>query len=214
MTRPARREQLLDTTTQIILERGFHGVSVESVAQQAGISRAVVYQHFGELQALLEAVIHREMSRARTQISETALTDLTAGDPLELMLESLRTYLSAVQAHPATWRLVLLPPEGAPESLRTSIARGRASVLAQLVRAVRPALTPQAEAGDAELTARLLSAISDEYARLVLTDPIRYPPNRLLRHVRWWLHNSALLRATRAGSSRAPAAQSPPRRSP
>jgi len=32
------------------------------------------------------------------------------------------------------------------------------------------------KAPDAELTARLLSAIADEYARLVLTDPARSPP--------------------------------------
>jgi hypothetical protein len=51
---------------------------------------------------------------------------------------------------------------------------------------VRPALGAE-NANDAELTASVLSAVSDEYARLVLTDPHRYPPERLLRHARWWL---------------------------
>jgi len=31
----------------------------------------------------------------------------------------------------------------------------------------------------------VLSAIADEYARLVLTDPVRFPPERLLVHLRW-----------------------------
>jgi hypothetical protein len=35
--------------------------------------------------------------------------------------------------------------------------------------------------------ASVLSAISDEYARLVLNDPVRFPPERLLRHARWCL---------------------------
>lgn len=192
MTASARHEQLLDVTTQIVGEQGFRGVSIESVASGAGITRAVVYQHFDDLQGLLVAVIEREMSRALSQVSETALTDLTEGEPCELMLDSLRAYLHAVQNHPSTWRLVLMPPEGAPEILRKSIAQGRASVLARLAQAVRPALTLDRESPEAELTARVLSAIADEYARLLLTDPVRFPPARLLRHARSYLQQLAL----------------------
>jgi AcrR family transcriptional regulator len=187
MTASARRDQLLDVTTRLVLERGFHDVSIEQVARHAGITRAVVYQHFGALQSLLEAVIERETLRALAQVSETTLTDLTAGDPTELMLESLRAYLYAVRDHPGTWRLILMPPEGAPQILHMSIARGRAAVLARLTEAVRPELARDSRSPDAELTARLLSAISDEYARLVLTDPARFPPDRLVDHARWWL---------------------------
>ncbi len=81
---------------------------------------------------------------------------------------------------------VLIPPEGAPEKLRQAIAHGRRSVLARLTRAVRPALHG-GDDNDAELTARVLSAISDEYARLVLSDAERFTPDRFLRHARWWL---------------------------
>jgi AcrR family transcriptional regulator len=189
MRAPARREQLLDVTTQLVVEQDFHAVTVEAVAQRAGITRAVIYQHFDDLQALLEAVIDREMTRARSQVSETTLTDLSAGDAHELLLESLEAYLRAVRDHPATWRLVLMPPEGAPRTLRQAIAWGRRSVLAQMANAVRPALR-DGEDNDAELTARVLSAISDEYARLVLTDPARFTSERLVRHARWWLEQA------------------------
>jgi AcrR family transcriptional regulator len=188
MTAPARREHLLDVTTEIVVEQGFRGVSIEAVAQRAGITRAVVYRHFNDLPALLEAVVTREMSRALGQVSDTALSDLSTGDPIELMLESLRRYLEVVQQHPTTWRLVLTPPEGAPPSLRKSIERGRRLVLAQLAAAVRPALDAEAYPVDAELTARVLSAVSDEYARLVLSDPAQYSPDRVLDHAAWCLH--------------------------
>ncbi len=190
MSATARREQLLDVATQLAVDQGFHALSVEAVARRAGITRAVIYQHFRDRRALLEAVVDRETSRALAQVSETTLADLSEGDPQELMLESLEAYLRAVRDHPTTWRLVLMPPEGAPEILRYRIEEGRRAVLTQLAQAVRPAL--QAEnANDAELTASVLSAISDEYARLVLTDPDRYPPQRLLRHARWWLNQPA-----------------------
>lgn len=188
MSAPARREQLLDVATQLAVDEGFHALSVEAVARRAGVTRAVIYQHYRDLHALLEAIVDRETSRALAQVSETALQDLSEGDPQQLMLESLDAYLRAVRDHPTTWRLVLMPPEGAPEILRHRIEAGRASVLAGLVQAVRPALRGD-KVNDAELTASVLSAISDEYARLVLTDPERFPPTRLLRHARWWLNH-------------------------
>lgn len=192
MSAYARREQLLDVATELVGEQGLHGLSIELVARRAGITRAVVYQHFKGLKPLLEAVIERETTRARAQVSETALEDLTHGDPVELMLESLNAFLRAVQDHPNTWRLVLLPPQGAPGVLHKRIAEGRAAVLAQMAQAVRPALMLDREAPDADITARVLSAISDEYARLVLTDPRRFPPDRLLGHARWLLQQFSI----------------------
>lgn len=190
MSAEGRREQLLDVTAELVSERGFHGLSAELIAQRAGVTRAVIYQQFGDLGALFHTVIERECSRALAQVSATTLRDLSAGDPLELMLGSLDAYLRAVREHPARWRLVLMPPEGAPEELHTSIAAGRATILAQLIGAVRPALAGVVDAPDAELTARVLSAIADEYARLVLTDPAAYPIERLLRHAKWWLRDA------------------------
>ncbi len=190
MTGSERRAQLLDVTTQIVADHGFQAVSIESVARKAGISRPIVYEHFGDLQGLLEAVVEREMSRAFVQVSETALPDLTEGDPQELMLQSLSAYLRAVRDHPATWRLVLMPAAGAPELLQKSLLHGRATVLERLAQAVRS--VGDGESPDAELTAGLLSAIADEYARLILTDAARFPPERLLAHARWLLDQVSL----------------------
>jgi AcrR family transcriptional regulator len=187
LTAPARREQLLDATTEIVAERGFQAVSVQSVARRAGVSRPIVYEHFGDLHGLLEALVERETMQALEQISDTALGDLSEGDPAELMLDSLARYVDAVKRHPTTWRLVLMPPEGAPELLRKSILSGRAAVLASLTNAVRPGSMPGNESPDPEMTARILSAIADEYARLVLIDPKQFTPERLLLHARWLL---------------------------
>jgi AcrR family transcriptional regulator len=182
----ARREQILDVTAAIVAAGGFGAASIQGVATAAGISRPIVYEHFGDLDGLLRALVRREMAAAGEQVSVTQLRDLTAGDPTELMLESLGLFLNAVEAHPDTWRLVLMPPEGAPPNLRKSILRGRATVLERLAHSVRAGLKPGgADPPDPELTASVLSAISDEYGRLVLADPKRYSPERLLAHARW-----------------------------
>ena len=192
MSAEARREQLLDVTTELVGDDGFSGVTIEAVARAAGITRPIVYEHFGDLSGLLDAVIDREMNRALSQVSETALVPLTDGPPVDLMIESLRSYLHTVRSHPATWRLVLTPPEGSPPLLRKRIAAGRAEVLAGLIASVRPAIAEEERSPDAEITARMLSALADEYARLVLSDPKRYNPKRLLEHARWILEQSQL----------------------
>lgn len=174
-------------TAEILAARGFSGLSIQSVAQAAGVSRPIVYEHFGDLGGLLEALVDREMQRAGEQISSRAQNDPGSGDPRELMLQSLRIYLEAVEEHPSTWRLVLMPPEGAPESLRGSISRGRATVLEGLREAVGQGVRPGEPTEDPDMTARTLSAIADEYARLVLIDPARFPPQRLNDHARWFL---------------------------
>jgi AcrR family transcriptional regulator len=185
MSAEQRREQLLDATKRIVFERGFHAVSIEAVAREAGITRPIVYGHFHDLQGLLEALVDREGARALGQLATVLPGDLGAGDARDTLLTALRGYLEAVRADPATWRLVLMPPEGAPAVLHDHIARGRTAVVDHLARAVGPGLGPGRESPDPELFARTLSAISDEFARRLLTDPEHYPVERIVRFARW-----------------------------
>ena len=191
MSGPERREQILDATRAIVGERGFHAVSIEAVARAAGITRPIVYEHFESLGGLLNALVVRESARALTQISAALPAALGTGDPREQLVVALRGYLDAVRSDPLTWRLVLMPPEGAPELLRENIAAGRAMVVARLAEGVRPGFGPGGESPDPELTARLLSALADEAARLLLTDPEQFPVERILAHTRWILDQLA-----------------------
>jgi AcrR family transcriptional regulator len=186
MSAAERREQLLDVTKELVGERGFHGISIEAVASRAGISRPIVYGHFGDLTGLLEAMLEREGAVALSQLAAVLPDPSSDPDPAQALRSALRGYLEAVRADPITWRLVLMPPEGAPELLRERIKRGRDAVLAALA-----AYVESGGAGtgspDPELTARLLSAVADEAARLMLTDPKRFPIDRLTEHASWLL---------------------------
>lgn len=183
MNAPARREQLLDATKAIVSREGFHAVSIEAVAREARITRPVVYGHFGDLTGLLEALVERESERALGQLAEVLPP---AGAPGGL-LGPLRAYLETARRDPDTWRLVLMPPEGAPAILRERIAEGRNAIVGRLALVVAPALARGEAPPDAELTARMLSALADESARLLLTDPGRYPLERIMRLAAWLL---------------------------
>jgi AcrR family transcriptional regulator len=177
-----RREQLIDVTAQLAADEGFHRISIEAIARRAGITRPIVYEHFGDLPGLLEAMVDRENDRALAQLAEV-LPAAIAGDPGEALVAALRAYLEAVRAEPARWRLVLMPSEGAPEVLRERIAAGRTGVLAALASVLGPGL----DSPDPRLTAATLSAVADEAARLTLDDPAEFPVERLVSHAAWIL---------------------------
>ena len=185
MTGAERRAQLLDVTKAIVGESGFHAVSIEAVARRAGITRPVVYGHFRDLGGLLEAMLARETARAQAQLARILPPPTWHGGPREMLLGALRGYLETVRADPITWQLVLMPQEGAPELLHEQIRQGRDDVVAILAELVRPGFAPGRASPDPELTARMLSTLADEAARLMLTDPGHYRIDRLMDQAAW-----------------------------
>jgi AcrR family transcriptional regulator len=186
MTADERREQVLDATKSIAASQGFHAVSIEAVARAAGITRPIVYGHFGDLQGLLEALVERESARALSQLAAVLPPVLDEGNPRDQLLAAQRGYMEVVASDPETWRLILMPTEGAPAILRERIESGRAAVVAHLAQTVAAGFG-SARSPDPELTAHMLSATSDADARLLLDDPEQFPVERLMAHTRWML---------------------------
>lgn len=189
LTGPERREQILDATRGLADERGFHAVSIDAVAKRAGITRPVVYDHFSDLSGLLQALLEREGARAVEQLMPLLPRPADGVGPRDLLVGALRGFLEAVQAEPVTWRLVLMPPEGAPALLRERVSEVRAEVTGRLAEVAPQALTRgRAERPpDPELTAITLQAISEEAARLMLERPDEFPIERLVAHAEWML---------------------------
>jgi AcrR family transcriptional regulator len=180
MTGQARREQILDVTEDIVEVDGFHAVSIDRVAREAGITRPVVYTHFGDLTGLLHALVDR--GNRRTLEALARIVPSPGGTPEDVLLGSLERFLETVRDDPATWRLALLPPESAPALLAERIARDRANVVSALASVVEPWLEG---AADPVLVARSLVAMSEELARIVLDDPSQATLERVLEHARW-----------------------------
>jgi AcrR family transcriptional regulator len=180
-----RREQLLDAALSVILELGYSGVSIEAVARAAGVTRPVVYDHFPNLGRLLHALVEREERVALEQLEHVLPADAGAVDPAELLAGGVRRFLDAVASRPATWRIILLPPEGTPTIVREHVETNRSATLRRIEQIVQ-AMLEQPEPPDdldIELTARAVRDLGEEAGRMVLTDPVRYPPERYERFV-------------------------------
>jgi AcrR family transcriptional regulator len=175
-----RRQQLLDAALGVILEQGYAGVSIEAIARTAGVTRPVVYDHFPNLGSLLGTLLDREEESALAQLAAVLPTDPGGEDPIDVLASVVGRFLRAVASRPATWRLILLPPEGTPEMVRQHVETNRSRTLTQIEAVVRWALTQPGWSCDIdpELAARAIRAIGEEAGRTLLIDPERYSPER------------------------------------
>lgn len=71
MTGKQRREQLIEIGRTTFARRGFDGTSVEEIAARAGVSKPIVYEHFGGKEGLYAAVVEREMGYLERVITES-----------------------------------------------------------------------------------------------------------------------------------------------
>ena len=76
LTRPEQNERnrglVLDAAWRIFLARGYHGATVEQIADDAGFSRGVVYSRFGTKADLLLALMERRMTERAAQTAALA----------------------------------------------------------------------------------------------------------------------------------------------
>lgn len=82
MSGTQRREQLLDVGRSLLAAKGFDGTSIEEIAHRAGVSKPVVYEHFGGKEGLYAVVVDREMDHLLNRII-SALSGAT--HPRELL---------------------------------------------------------------------------------------------------------------------------------
>jgi AcrR family transcriptional regulator len=118
MARPARRAQLLAAARDVFVRSGYHAAAMDDIAEQAGVSKPVLYQHFpGKLElylALLDQSIEGLLARIREGLAGTTDNKLR-------VIATTQAYFDFVSDPNSTFRLVF-------ESDLTSEAAVRARV--------------------------------------------------------------------------------------
>jgi TetR/AcrR family transcriptional repressor of mexJK operon len=76
--RPEKQASILDAATQVFLQEGYEGASVDSIAAEAGVSKRTVYNHFGDKRELFLATMERV--RARSEIEAALDLSLFSAD--------------------------------------------------------------------------------------------------------------------------------------
>ena len=148
MPAPARRERIVAAALEEFAAGGYAGTSMGAIAERAGITRAVLYDHFDSKQALYLALLEE---RNAAFLSHVGARITGAGDPRERMRETIDTVFAfaesgARQLAAAVWRRM--------SPARASPPEPAAEVHAQLVGAVAALLAADAEAAGIDPAAR------------------------------------------------------------
>ena len=89
-----RRTQLLDLGVRLLATRSLDELSVDVLAEEAGISRGLLYHYFGNKHGFHEAVVRRAADDLIAQTAPPA-----SGDPVERLATSVAAYVDYVVAN-------------------------------------------------------------------------------------------------------------------
>ncbi|MFE2868145.1 MULTISPECIES: TetR family transcriptional regulator [unclassified Embleya] len=103
MTGKERREQLIDIGRTLFAERGYDATSVEEIAHKAGVSKPVVYEHFGGKEGLYAVVVDRETSALLDGVTGA----LTGGHPRELLEQAAFALLDYIDHNTDGFRILV-----------------------------------------------------------------------------------------------------------
>lgn len=103
LPRPARRAQLLEAAQEVFVESGYHSAGMDEIADRAGVSKPVLYQHFpGKLELYLAL-----LDLAAEQLVEASLAALESTHPNdERVVATVDAYFEFVAKDGSPYRLV------------------------------------------------------------------------------------------------------------
>jgi AcrR family transcriptional regulator len=120
LTAEARRAQLLAVAREVFAEDGYPGAAMEKIAQRAGVTKPVLYQHFEGKKELYLALLDSDMSRLLAHVSGAIES---AHDNPSRIRKGLAAYFNYIEANVDSFRLLFRETMGADPEFRESIDR-------------------------------------------------------------------------------------------
>jgi AcrR family transcriptional regulator len=100
--RELRREELLDAADRIVRSRG-RDTSMDEIAAEAGITKPILYRHFGDKDGLYEALAERYVE----ELKEALLPAGKARGARDRLAATIDAYLAYVEREPERYRFLL-----------------------------------------------------------------------------------------------------------
>jgi AcrR family transcriptional regulator len=187
-----QRERILLAAQQCFIEHGFHGASMASIAETAGMSAGLIYRYFENKNAIILAIVQQQLELLRDDLSLNRKVDLPAEIAarygtanahrehgmnaallLEISAEATRdpTVAAALDEFDTTLRAGLIewltrPRDTGGQGLPAEVAPPRALLLQCLVEGLKVR-----ETREPDLDRELLAAAVGEFVPLLLKSP-------------------------------------------
>lgn len=153
LPRAVREQQMLDAAVKVFSRRGFHAASMDEIAEDAGISKPMVYAYLGTKEELFVACLHREGTRMMQAIAGAAAAPDLPAD--ERLWRGLRAFFGFVGAHRDGWAVLYRQARG-----EQPFAGELATMRARLVEVVAGMLDHALRAEGREITAIDLEVVA------------------------------------------------------
>jgi AcrR family transcriptional regulator len=182
-----RRPEVLDAALKLFLESGYDGTSMQAVADEAGVTKPVVYACFDSKDELFRALLSREEERIVGEI-QGVFANADLSDPETTLIEGFTGFLRAVGESPEVYRLIFLGEGGGNAAVAHRIQRGREEQVRRLTLVAKGWLEARdGGRGDLEKTARLLgnsiAGLAESGARVLLSGEDDWTPETLGREL-------------------------------
>lgn len=134
LPRPVREQQMLDAATEIFGKYGYHGASMDQIAEAVGISKPMLYAYFDSKEGLFSACIER----AGSEVIDSVRSSYDPTKPPEQVLwAGFVAFFEFVREHPSKWQLVRAdsaPTNGPFEEIVSTMYAEFRLVIAELAR--------------------------------------------------------------------------------
>ncbi|MDQ6525230.1 TetR/AcrR family transcriptional regulator [Nocardioides sp. LHD-245] len=95
--RPLTAQQIKDTAVEFFAAKGYHGTSLDGVAEELGVTRPALYYYFSRKHDLLAAICDDLLDHLSAEVEEASLS---AADPVERLRAMIRAYVYCVATRP------------------------------------------------------------------------------------------------------------------
>ena len=129
LTPEQRRTQLLDLGAHLFATRSVEEISIDVLAEEAGVSRGLLYHYFGNKSDFREAVIRHAVEDLVAQTAPPA-----EGEPVERLLASLGVYVDYVLANLTLYRSLVRAAAGGTDEVLALYEEGRAALTDRIFR--------------------------------------------------------------------------------
>ena len=154
----ARREQILDVALDVFANAGFHGASMNDIADAAGVTKPVLYQHFDSKRDLYQALIEEVGNRLRTNIDKATAEATDGKSQTEL---GFRAYFRWVADDHDGFRLLFGSGSRRDDEFNDAIRQ----ITAESARAVAPLIAVDIDESHRETLAHAIVGLAEGASR-------------------------------------------------
>jgi len=169
MARSDREQQLLDVAEQLFTRKGFNATSIEDIARAAGVTRPMLYDHFGDKDAILLACAVRARAEFEA-VMVSAGTAVDPGDVAGMITAGGEAFFSMLEKDPRRWALLFSGSTALSGKIAEQFAELREGTVARSVEMIRAAV-PGIDEERLTAAVHAMSGVGEQLGRWWLREP-------------------------------------------